>query len=105
MKKGVPVSPGVAVARAFVVDEVLARREASQLDVAAVAGELQRFDDAVAAAAGELDAIVERVAAQLGEEEAAIFRAHRLLLRDPALVGKVKSTICNRHVDAGSALH
>src|SRR5262249_14995366 len=31
--------------------------------------------------------------------------AHRLLLRDPALVGKVKSIICNRQVDAGTALH
>ena len=27
MKKGVPVSPGIAVARAYCVDEVLARRE------------------------------------------------------------------------------
>jgi phosphoenolpyruvate-protein phosphotransferase len=105
MKKGVPVSPGVAVARAFCVDEVLARREAAHLEVAAVTGEVQRFEDAVAAAAGELDAIVERVAGQLGEEEAAIFRAHRLLLRDPALVGKVKSIIVNRQVDAGTALH
>src|SRR5262245_21514218 len=105
MKKGVPVSPGVAVARAFCVDEVLARREAAQLDVAAVTAEVQRFDDAVVAAAAELDAIVERVAGQLGEEEAAIFRSHRLILRDPALVGKVKSTICNRQVDAGTALH
>jgi len=105
MKKGVPVSPGVAVARAFCVDEVLARREAAHLEVAAVTGEIQRFEEAVAAAADELDAIVERVAGQLGEEEAAIFRAHRLLLRDPALVGKVKSIIYNRQVDAGTALH
>src|SRR5262249_7016499 len=105
MKKGVPVSPGVAVARAFCVDEVLARREASHLEVAAVTGEIQRFEDAVTAAAAELDAIVERVASQLGEEEAAIFRAHRLLLRDPALVGKVKSIILHRQVDAGTALH
>jgi phosphoenolpyruvate-protein phosphotransferase (PTS system enzyme I) len=105
MRKGIPVSPGVAVARAFCVDEVLARREASHLDVAALAGEGQRFDDAVTAAATELDAIVERVASQLGEEEASIFRAHRLLLRDPALVAKVKTIIRDRQVDAGTALH
>src|SRR5207253_5206639 len=61
MRKGVPVSPGVAVARAYCVDEVLARREAAQLDVAAVTAEVQRFDDAVQASAAELDAIVERV--------------------------------------------
>jgi phosphoenolpyruvate-protein phosphotransferase len=105
MKKGVPVSPGVAVARAYCVDEVLARREPLKLDEAALSGELTRFDRACAAATEELDAIVARVSQQLGEEEAAIFRAHRLLLRDPAFIGKVKSIILHRHVDASTALH
>ena len=105
MKKGVPVSPGVAVARAYCVDEVLARREPLKLDEAALSGEISRFDRACAAAAEELDAIVTRVSQQLGEEEAAIFRAHRLLLRDPAFLAKVKTTILNRHVDASTALH
>jgi phosphoenolpyruvate-protein phosphotransferase (PTS system enzyme I) len=105
MKKGVPVSPGVAVAHAYCVDEVLARREPNQLDIAALSGEINRFDRACAAAAEELDAIVARVSRQVGEDEAAIFRAHRLLLRDPSLVGKVKSAILNRHVDAATALH
>jgi phosphoenolpyruvate-protein phosphotransferase len=104
MKKGVPVSPGVAVARAYVVDEVLARREPNQLDAAALSGETARFDAACAAAVKELDAIVERVTRQVGEQEAAIFQAHRLLLRDPALIGKVKSAILNHHVDAHTAL-
>jgi phosphoenolpyruvate-protein phosphotransferase len=104
MKKGVPVSPGVAVARAYCVDEVLARREPSKLDVAALSTEISRFDGACAAAARELDAIVERVTRQVGPEEAAIFQAHRLLLRDPALLGKVKSAILNRQVDAHTAL-
>src|SRR5579884_443857 len=82
MRKGVPVSPGVAVARAYCVDEVLARREPHYLDVAALSDEVSRFDSACAAAAQELDAIVTRVRDQVGEEEAAIFQAHRLLLRD-----------------------
>jgi phosphoenolpyruvate-protein phosphotransferase len=105
MKKGVPVSPGVAVAPAFCVDEVLARREPLTVDVAALSGEVARFDSACAAAAEDLDAIVARVSREVGEEQAAIFRAHRLLLRDPALVGKVKSAIVNRHVDVQTALH
>src|SRR5690348_280405 len=105
MKKGVPVSPGVAVARAYCVDEVLARREPLKLDEAALSGEITRFDRACAGAAEELDAIVTRVSQQLGEEEASIFRAHRLLLRDRAFLGKVKSIILNRHVDASTALH
>src|SRR5207249_5967662 len=38
-------------------------------------------------------------------EKAAIFRAHRMLLRDPNLITKVKSAILSRQVDAGTALH
>jgi phosphoenolpyruvate-protein phosphotransferase len=87
------------------VDLVLSPREPITIDVAATSGEVSRFDAACAAAAQELDAIVARVAQEIGEEQASIFRAHRLLLRDPALVGKVKSAIIARHVDAATALH
>jgi phosphoenolpyruvate-protein phosphotransferase len=105
LKKGVPVSPGVAVAHAYCVDEVLARREPLHLDRAALSVEVTRFDAACAAAARELDAIIDRVGRQLGAEEAAIFRAHRVLLRDPALVAKVHAAILDRKLDASSALH
>jgi phosphoenolpyruvate-protein phosphotransferase len=104
MKKGVPVSPGVAVARAYVMDEVLARREPLHLDGGALSAEITRLDHACASATQELDGIIARVSAQVGDDEAAIFRAHRALLRDPALIGKVKSAILNRHVDARTAL-
>jgi phosphoenolpyruvate-protein phosphotransferase len=105
MKRGLPVSPGVAVARAYCVDAALARREPYQLDGLALSHEVSRFDQACEAAGRELDATIARVTQQLGEDEAAIFRAHRALLRDPALVGKVKSIILKQHVDARSALH
>jgi phosphotransferase system enzyme I (PtsI) len=104
MRKGLPVSPGVAVARACVLDEVLTSREPHQLDGDAVAAEINRLDEACAAAAQELESTIARVSAQVGEDEAAIFRAHRQLLGDPALIGKVKSIILNQHVDARSAL-
>src|SRR5205823_3005727 len=105
MLKGISVSPGIAVARAYCVDEVLARREPQNLDVAVLSEEVARFDKACQAAGDELDAIVARVSQQLGEGEASILRAHRLLLRDPPLIGKVKSIILKRHVDARTALH
>src|SRR4051794_40134669 len=104
MLKGVPVSPGVVVARAYCVDEVLAQREPHHLDAAALSGEVTRFENAVTAASKELEAIVARVTQQLGEDEAAIFRGHRLLLRDPALNIKVKTLILNKKLDARSAL-
>jgi phosphoenolpyruvate-protein phosphotransferase len=105
MKKGVPVSPGVAVAHALCVDQGLARHEPYHLDASALSGEVARFDRALSAVAHELDEVVARVARQVGEDEAAIFRAHRHILRDPSLINKVKSAIVERHVDAATALH
>src|SRR5438067_1580444 len=105
MLRGIPVSPGIAIARAYCVDEVLAPRDPQQLDVAGLPAEVQRFEDACKAATVELDAIIERVTAQLGETAAAIFSAHRMLLRDPALIGKVRAAIHDHRVDARTALH
>jgi phosphoenolpyruvate-protein phosphotransferase (PTS system enzyme I) len=104
MRKGVPVSPGVTVARAFCMVEVLAERQAISLEPSSVAAEISRLDAACAQALHELDKIIERVSSQVGEDEAAIFRAHRLLLRDPSLIQKVKNTIRTRQRDAASAL-
>src|SRR5947209_20300631 len=105
MKKGVPVSPGIAVARAYCVDEILARREPQYLDESALAAEVARFDQACAAVAAELDAVVSRVSKEVGEEASDIFRAHRLLLNDPVLISRVKNAILHRQVDARTALH
>jgi phosphoenolpyruvate-protein phosphotransferase len=104
MKKGVPVSPGVVVAHAHCVDEVITSHEPYILDDASLSAEVSRFERACAAAARELDENVARVSQQIGEEEAAIFRAHRQLLRDPTLHSKVTALICERRLDASTAL-
>jgi phosphoenolpyruvate-protein phosphotransferase len=104
MKQGVPISPGVVVARAYCVDQGPSRREPLHIDAAALSGEVARFERACAAVARDLEAAAARVARQVGEEEAAIFRAHRQLLRDPGLASKVKAAISERGVDAATAL-
>ncbi len=104
MLKGIAVSPGIAVARAYCVDQTLALKEPRHIDEAAASCEAIRFENACQAAGQELDAIVARVRQQLGDEEAAIFQGHRLLLRDPTLAAKVKAAILTRHIDAPSAL-
>src|SRR5262245_44112261 len=105
MGEGVPISPGVVVARAYCVDEALARREPLRLEEAALSAEVSRFDAALAAAGRELDGLTNQVRQQLGEDEAAIFRGQRQLLRDPALITKVKTAILEKHINASSALH
>jgi phosphotransferase system enzyme I (PtsI) len=104
MRKGVPVSPGVAVARAYCLSDGLALGEPQYLEANDLSNEVKRFADACAAAAQELDRLIARVSQEVGQDEAGIFRGHRALLRDPALIGKVKTAILKRHVDARTAL-
>ena len=105
MRKGIPVSPGIAVARAYCVEHPLSWDEPHHLDPAALSGEITRFDEACNAAVHELDETITRVSQEIGDDEAAIFRAHRLLLRDNTLLNRVKGAIRERRVDAATALH
>jgi phosphoenolpyruvate-protein phosphotransferase len=104
VQRGLPLSPGVAVARAYRLDQRPAPDEPPTLDPADVPAEVARFEAACAGAAAYLDDTIARVAGQLGEDEAAILRAHRRLLLDPALLDKVRAVIRGRRVPATAAL-
>lgn len=104
MKKGVPISPGISVARAFCLNLTLAGKENVLLDYAALNSEVQKFDNAVLDADRDLEGLIERVSSQVGSDEASIFRAHRQFLRDPSLLAKVRGSILNQKKDVSSAL-
>src|SRR5271156_3665756 len=104
MRKGVPISPGVAVARAYCTDQPESTALAHHIANEELSGEVSRFTAACAAAADEIDTLVARVGREVGEDEAGILSAQRLLVRDPALINKVRSIILNRKVDAPTAL-
>src|SRR5262249_38164594 len=108
MKRGIPVSPGVAVARAYRFGERPTTASKAPLEPSELAEQLRQFEQAIVAAADELDAIAERVRTEVGADEAEIFRAHRQLLRDSGretpFVVKVKSIIRQKKVNATAAL-
>jgi phosphotransferase system enzyme I (PtsI) len=104
MRKGIAISPGIVVAKAYRMDEALVLRTKDSSGTINVASELARFDQASEQVAQELDHIIDRVAREVDEDAASIFHGHRLLVRDPALVGKVKGFILNKQVDAAQAL-
>jgi len=104
MIRGVAISPGVVVARAYRIDEALSRHDPTLIDAAAASAEVTRLEKAYADASAELEATVERVSRQVGESEADIFRAHRQFLRDPSFIGKVTHRILVENFDANAAL-
>lgn len=104
MIRGVPLSPGVAVARVYRLVPALARHNPRLLDPTALSAEVVRFDRACDAVASELDSTIERIRREVGEEAAAVFVAHRMLVRDTAFVAKVKGFITEDQRDAVSSL-
>ncbi|MGO2084098.1 phosphoenolpyruvate--protein phosphotransferase [Vagococcus sp.] len=100
--KGIAVSDGIAVAKAYLlVEPDLSFEKASIEDVD---HEIARLSDALGHSTHELQAIREKAAKSLGEEEAQVFDAHLMVLADPELVGAIEGNIKDNKVNAESAL-
>ena len=102
--KGIPVSPGVVIGRAFVLDDpvrYVPYRTVPQEDVET---QKKRLAQAVSAATGDLEGDRDRAAAQLGPEPAKIFEFHLGLLHDKTLTDKIVQHIEKDRVTAEYAV-
>jgi phosphotransferase system enzyme I (PtsI) len=105
VKKGIPVSPGVAICPAVVVDaedQPIPRRQvaANQVD-----DELARLDRAVQASAEEIDHLREQTAQTLGQELSKIFSFHAGMLADNQLLADIRARVQNERVTAEYAVY
>jgi phosphotransferase system enzyme I (PtsI) len=104
MRKGIPVSPGVAVGTAFCIHEIFVNPDTKRLEDHEITAELANFETARDKAAGELRALQTKVEQQVGHDEAAIFGVHESILRDAAFTSKVRGWIVSDRFSAPSAL-
>jgi phosphotransferase system enzyme I (PtsI) len=105
MHKGIAVSPGVAVGVIHRLESPFGPAEPQRLaGPEAVPAEVARLERALARAAAELEQLVRRVGERVGEAEAEIFRTHLSLLRDPALVERVRERIRGERYTAATVL-
>lgn len=103
MRKGIPVSPGVAVGTAYCIHEVYVNPDRKRLQDREISAELARFETARDGVAADLAALRRKVEHQLGHDEAAIFSVHEAILRDTAFTGKVRNWIIkDRHTASAS---
>ena len=105
MRKGIPVSPGVAVGTAYCIDEVFVNPAMERLEDNQVLGELSRFETARRKTAADLHSLYENVASQVDDRSAAIFQAHESILYDPAFTEKIRNAITHDRQSAQAALH
>ena len=102
--KGIPVSPGVIIGRAFVLDDAvrfIPHRAVAKKDVP---HQLERLSDALEQSIKSLEADRDRAAVKLGPEPAKIFEFHLGLLRDPSLIKHITDHIETDQVTAEYAV-
>jgi phosphotransferase system enzyme I (PtsI) len=105
MRKGLAVSPGVAVGTAYCIHEIFVNPATKRLEDKEVTAELARYEAARDQAAADLRALQRKVERQVGHDEAAIFEAQIAILRDTAFTSKVRSWIVDDRLTAQAALH
>jgi phosphoenolpyruvate-protein phosphotransferase (PTS system enzyme I) len=104
IKRGVAVSPGVAIGPALVLDSEGFRISQRLIHPRDVNGEITRLRRALAAAAAQTRETQQTVAGTLGQQYGAIFGAHLLMLSDPSLASAIEMLVRDQHYAAEYAV-
>ena len=91
--RGIPVSHGVALGPALVLDAEGFRIPQQRVPPEGVEAEIQRLRTALADSAVEARATQEEMTERLGRQYGAIFAAHAMLFEDPSLLAEINRLI------------
>jgi phosphotransferase system enzyme I (PtsI) len=101
---GLPVSPGIAVGKAVVIESKPFAATRIPIEIEKIDDEVARFRRALSDARSEIRHLRRTVAHQLGDEYARIFDAHDMIAADPELIETVVRRIRSEGVNAEWAL-
>ncbi len=104
MYKGIPASPGIVIAEAYVVTKKTAQVKKEIIAGPRIEAELARLRAAVEKTRVDIVMIKEKVVFDIGNKDADIFNAYILLLKDPMFIGKAENIIKEERVNAEYAL-
>jgi len=104
MRRGISVSPGVAVGTAFCIHEIFVNPARMHVGEADTAAELARYEEAREQAKRALSTLTSAIGNHAGRDAAAIFAAQGAVLRDLALTDKVRAWILDEQISAQAAL-
>lgn len=100
--RGLGVSPGIGIGKAFIIDRVLI--DIKKILVDDVGKELDRLMTALETAKTQLNDLYNSTIDELGEKEAQIFKSHEMMLEDDTFISDVKNKIIAEGVNAEFAL-
>lgn len=104
MRKGIAVSPGVAVGTAYCIHEIFVNPDTKRLEDREVTAELAAYESARDRTSTDLHALQTKVLQQVGRDEAAIFAVQESILRDADFTDRVRGWIVEDRLTAGAAL-
>ena len=104
MRKGIGVSPGVAIGTAYCIHQVFVAVDGPPLTGDRARAELERFSKAKVKVTTDLRAVRRKVLQQVGESEAAIFQVHEAILHDSAFSKRVEEWILGEGLTVQAAL-
>ncbi len=102
--KGIAASPGIAIGRAYVVEDEDIVVERIEIPRDKIKEEVRRFKIAQKATHRDLDAAELKVLKVLGKHHAKLIDAHRLILKDSLITNDVSKRIQEEGVNAEFAL-
>lgn len=105
MRRGISVSPGVAIGKAYVIHEIFVNPDTKRLEDSEITAELAAYETARDKASAGLLALEKKVDAQVGHQEASIFTVHQSILRDAAFTNKIRGWIVDERMNANAALN
>ena len=103
--EGIPASPGIAIAPVHVVARGFAAPEIYEIEESEVAGEQERFRQALEVTKRQLIELQDRLEDLSGDNESGIFEAHVMILEDRSVVDKVQVAIARRLQNAEYAFY
>ena len=89
MLKGIGVSPGIVIGRAFLLDSEDIAIPRRRLKEEEVPKEIAKFEEAMTQARSEVLGIQKRISQEIGIEHSDIFNAHLLILEDRTLIEEI----------------
>src|SRR5262245_18419015 len=104
IKRGIPVSPGVAIGPALVVEIEGIRIPRRFIDKADAEVENARLRKAVQEAIADARANQEAISQKVGKQYGAIFAAHALLIEDPELTREIEELVLQKNHSAEYAV-
>ena len=104
MKIGVACSPGLAIAKAYILEEPEINIDCRCIPQNEAEEELRKLDQAFEQSRQQLEAVYEKTLLSVGEKDAEIIQAHQMILEDPVFYDEIKEAVTHELLRAEHAI-